>query len=89
MSDASAVLKQIGKLTVTVVDFATAGDLLPMHEHAPGQAHLTFVNRGSILARGPGWARKLVAGDMVMFEPRQQHELEAAEPASRVVNITY
>lgn len=75
--------------TLRVYDFAEAGWTLPEHEHPPGQAHITVVNKGRIRAWGPGWERVLEAGAMVVFEPGKRHGFEALEAGSRVTNIVY
>jgi quercetin dioxygenase-like cupin family protein len=77
-----------GKLSGTVYTFEKAGDVLPMHTHTEGDAHITIVARGKIRAHGNEWEAEYSAGAVIDFPSDQSHEFVALEDNSRVVNIT-
>jgi quercetin dioxygenase-like cupin family protein len=77
----------LGKLTGTIFDFETEGDVLAMHTHTEDDVHITVVARGSFRAHGNGWERIVKSGDVIDFPPHQQHEFVALEDKSRIVNI--
>lgn len=76
-----------GNLRGTIYDFEIAGDVLPLHWHKPDNVHITIVAKGSFLTKGAGWEKKMYAGDVVDWQPYQQHEFIALEKDSRIVNI--
>jgi quercetin dioxygenase-like cupin family protein len=76
-----------GKLSGTVYTFEKAGDVLPMHTHTEGDAHITIVARGKIKAHGNEWQAEYSAGAVIDFPSNQSHEFIALEDNSRVVNI--
>jgi len=76
-----------GKLSGTVYTFEKAGDVLPMHTHIEGDAHITIVARGKIRAHGNEWEAEYSAGAVIDFPSNQSHEFVALEDNSRVVNI--
>ena len=77
-----------GKLTGVVYTFEKAGDVLPMHSHEDGDAHITVVARGKIKAHGNAWEAEYSAGAVIDFPANQSHEFMALEDNSRIVNIT-
>jgi len=76
-----------GNLNGTIYTFEKVGDVLPMHAHYEGDAHITIVARGKIKIHGNGWEMEKSAGAVVDFPPEQSHEFIALEANSRVVNI--
>jgi quercetin dioxygenase-like cupin family protein len=76
-----------GKLLGTVYTFEKAGDILPMHTHNEGNAHITIVARGKIKAYGNDWEMEKEAGAVIDFPSDQSHEFIALEDNSRIVNI--
>jgi quercetin dioxygenase-like cupin family protein len=76
-----------GKLSGVVYTFEKVGDMLPMHTHANGDAHITIVARGKIKAHGNGWESEYSAGAVIDFPTNQSHEFIALEDDSRIVNI--
>ena len=76
-----------GKLSGVVYTFEKAGDVLPMHTHQEGNAHITIVARGRIKAHGNEWSAEYGAGTVIDFPSSQSHEFIALEDNSRIVNI--
>lgn len=76
-----------GKLIGTVYTFEKTGDVLPMHTHQEGNAHITIVARGRVKAHGNGWSAEYGAGSVIDFPANQSHEFIALEDNSRIVNI--
>jgi quercetin dioxygenase-like cupin family protein len=76
-----------GKLSGGVYTFEKAGDMLPMHTHTGGNAHITIVARGKIKAHGNEWEAEYSAGAVIDFPTDQSHEFIALEDDSRIVNI--
>lgn len=76
-----------GSLSGTVYTFEKAGDVLPMHTHVEGGAHITIVARGSVRAHGNNWSAEYSAGSVIDFPSDQSHEFIALEDNSRIVNI--
>jgi quercetin dioxygenase-like cupin family protein len=72
-----------GKLSGAVYTFEKVGDLLPMHTHTGGNAHITIVARGKVKAHGNEWEAEYSAGAVI----DQSHEFIALEDDSRIVNI--
>ncbi len=62
-------------------------DVLPMHNHENGGAHLTVVTKGSFRVTGAGWEIIMTAGDIVDWPPEQYHEFTALEDDSKLINI--
>lgn len=77
-----------GRLSGVVHTFEKAGDMLPMHTHTEGNAHITIVARGKIKAHGNEWEAEYSAGAVIDFPSDQSHEFIALEDNSRIVNIT-
>lgn len=77
----------VGKLIGMVYTFEKAGDTLPMHTHAEGNAHITIVARGRVKAHGNEWSAEYGTGSVVDFPSNQSHEFVALEDDSRIVNI--
>ena len=78
---------KLGKLDGIVYDFPLVGDILPRHNHAENDIHITIVARGKVIARGDGWENTYSAGTMLDWEVGQYHEFEALEPNSRLINV--
>jgi quercetin dioxygenase-like cupin family protein len=76
-----------GVIRGVIYDFASVGDVLPLHDHTAENAHISIVAKGAFKISGNGWSQTNVAGDVLDFEAGNPHEFEAIEPASRVVNI--
>jgi quercetin dioxygenase-like cupin family protein len=76
-----------GNLRGTVYTFEQVGDVLPMHTHHEGNAHITIVSRGKIRAHGNEWSAEYGAGTVIDFPSNQNHEFVALEDNSRIVNI--
>ena len=76
-----------GNLIGTVYTFQKVGDVLPMHTHQEGNAHITIVARGKIKIHGNGWEMEKSAGAVIDFPLNQSHEFIALEDNSRIVNI--
>jgi quercetin dioxygenase-like cupin family protein len=76
-----------GKLSGAVYTFEKVGDLLPMHTHTGGNAHITIVARGKVKAHGNEWEAEYSAGAVIDFPTDQSHEFIALEDDSRIVNI--
>jgi quercetin dioxygenase-like cupin family protein len=76
-----------GNLRGTVYTFEQVDDVLPMHTHQEGDAHITIVARGRIKAHGNEWSAEYGAGSVIDFPPNQSHEFIALENNSRIVNI--
>jgi quercetin dioxygenase-like cupin family protein len=76
-----------GSIVGTIYTFEKAGDVLPMHTHVEGTAHITIVARGKIKAHGNNWSAEYGEGTVVDFPPNQEHEFIALEDNSRIVNI--
>jgi quercetin dioxygenase-like cupin family protein len=76
-----------GKLGGVVYTFEKIGDVLPMHTHQEGDAHITIVARGRIKAHGNEWSAEYGAGTVIDFPSNQSHEFIALEDNSRIVNI--
>lgn len=77
-----------GKLSGIIYTFEQAGDVLPMHTHTEGNAHITIVARGRVKAHGNDWSAEYSAGAVVDFPANQSHEFVALEDNTRIVNIT-
>ncbi len=67
--------------------FEKAGDVLPKHNHAENDVHITIVARGSLKAYSHDWELEAVAGQMLNFRPGEPHELMALEDDTRIFNI--
>jgi hypothetical protein len=76
-----------GNLRGTIYHFEEKDDVLPMHWHTPDNVHITVTAKGSFLMKGTNWEKTIYAGDVVDWQPYQQHEFIALEPDSRIVNI--
>jgi len=76
-----------GNLRGIVYTFEKAGDVLDMHSHTEGNAHITIVARGRVKAHGKGWDSEHSAGAIIDFPVDQSHEFIALEDNSRIVNI--
>jgi quercetin dioxygenase-like cupin family protein len=85
----SLLIKQldVGGIQGLIYDFECAGDTLPMHSHSEYTSHITIVAKGVMKVRGPSWERVYNSGAVIDFAPYQEHEFEAAEDNTRLVNI--
>lgn len=72
---------------MVIYDFDHVGDMLDMHNHKHGGAHITIVAKGSFKARGNGWEIDLQLGNVTDWQADQWHEFEALENGSRLVNV--
>ena len=76
-----------GKLNGAIYDAVDAGDILEMHTHGEEDVHITIIARGSFRVHGNGWEMIAKSGDVLDWEPGQDHEFIALEPDSRFINI--
>ena len=78
-----------GQLSGSIYRFQKAGDTIPMHEHDEATAHITFVIKGSIVARGfeAAWESSGSAGLLISFEESMPHEIEALEDGTVILNL--
>jgi quercetin dioxygenase-like cupin family protein len=53
--------------------------------HAHPSIRLGVVARGSGLARGPGWERRLAAGDLFLLEAHEQHAFRTTETTMDII----
>jgi len=79
---------ETGNLKGVVYTFEKEGDVLPMHFHGEGNAHITIVARGRVKIHGDNWEMEKEAGAVIDFPAEQSHEFIALEDNSRIVNIT-
>jgi quercetin dioxygenase-like cupin family protein len=77
----------VGNLNGIIYTFEKAGDVLTMHTHQEGNAHITIVARGKVRAYGAGWLAEYDAGAVIDFPVDQSHEFMALEDNSRIVNV--
>jgi quercetin dioxygenase-like cupin family protein len=80
-------LHNCGDLRGAMYTFEKAGDVLPKHNHAENDVHITIVARGSIKAYSHDWELEAVAGQMLNFRPGEPHEFMALEDNTRIFNI--
>jgi len=78
---------EIGSLRLSVHDFATPGDILPMHVHDENTAHITLIQSGAVLVRTPEKTATYCVPDILDFPAHEPHEFEALEPNTRITNI--
>jgi quercetin dioxygenase-like cupin family protein len=77
-----------GSIVATIYDFASPGDILPMHTHTSQDVHITIISSGSIRVKTPdGKTADFSARDHIEFMPGQPHEFESLEPNTRITNI--
>ena len=76
-----------GKLDGNVYDFEMEGDELGLHSHEEDTNHISIVARGSFMAHGDGWQKRLPLGAVVDWPVGQMHAFTALEAHSRLVNI--
>jgi len=76
---------EVGKLFITIEDLEEVGDMVPLHTHPEGEAHI------SIVARGGAEINDLTveAGGIIKFVPDEPHRIKALVPNTRVINIRY
>lgn len=80
---------KIGKTTVTCFTFHDAGNVLPMHSHPEGEAHLTFIAEGRLRIFGEGWERIVETGEQLVFPPDLAHAYEALSDGAKITNVVY
>jgi len=80
-------LFSIGDLRISVYDFNSNGDILPMHSHTINDNHITIVARGSIELTGINWKKDCVSGDVLDFADGQDHEIKSTSDGTRIINI--
>jgi hypothetical protein len=76
-----------GRIKGTIYDFEEIDDILEKHWHTENNNHITIVVRGSFRATGTNWEKIIKAGDVLDWEPYQQHEFKSLESNSRFINI--
>jgi quercetin dioxygenase-like cupin family protein len=81
--------KKIGKLSLSIYEFEKKGEEIPIHNHEPGHAHLTIVNKGKLYAYGEKWKKTMTAGNVVIFPARDPHGFKALENNTKITNIFY
>lgn len=75
-----------GKVEGVLYTFAK-GEGLPLHDHTPETAHVTFVMRGSVQISGPAISPKvLVAGNVYDFPHTSPHAILALEDNAVIWN---
>jgi quercetin dioxygenase-like cupin family protein len=80
-------LENLGSLRGAMYDFEKTGDILPKHNHAENNVHITIVARGKIKAYSHDWELEAVAGQILDFRPGEPHEFMALEDNTRIFNI--
>lgn len=78
---------QIGDLSGVILDFESAGDILPSHIHDETNVHITIVCNGKIKAYSHDWEKEAIAGQILDFRPNEPHEIMALEDNTRIVNV--
>lgn len=70
--------------------FERRGEGLPMHAHAGPNAHLQHSVAclvGTVMVRGPDWRQRLEAGQDLVFDSGQPHEIAALTDGAAVLNL--
>ena len=82
---------QWGKLIGTRYHFNKAGDVLPRHQHGPGNVHVVIVQLGSCVVRefegGEVLEYVVAAGETLDSDAPVDHEIEALEDNTRILNL--
>ena len=87
MSSPKPTTFERGAVQGIVLDFAEAGDVLPMHDHELGKGHVTIVARGSCLIRYSDGRPEEKHALGAVVDPDFPHEIEALEAGTRIVNV--
>jgi quercetin dioxygenase-like cupin family protein len=79
----------LGKLNVTLYDFAKTGDKLPTHTHGEADNHITVVAKGSIkIIDHPDLDGQIFhEGKVIDWAVGVPHGFVALEDNTRVVNV--
>ena len=80
-------LLNINDIKGVIYDFPEVGDFLAKHSHEKDTVHITIVARGKLIVRFNDKEEIISAGDIYNWAIGEQHEFEAIEPNSRIVNI--
>jgi quercetin dioxygenase-like cupin family protein len=88
MAAPKLTLLAVHGVRLAIYDFAAAGDILPMHVHDAATAHVTLIQRGSVIVRTPDKSETFSAPDILATHPGEPHEFEAVEAWTRVTNVT-
>lgn len=80
-------LENLGDIQGAIYDFASAGDILPKHNHTESTVHITIVARGRVKAYSHDWETEADAGQILNFRAEEPHELMALEDGTRIINI--
>ena len=78
---------RFGDLDCSVYDFLAAGDLLPLHTHGPDDVHISIVTGGPLQMIGDRGDRILVPGEIIDWQPGENHGFGWAGAPARLVNI--
>ncbi len=81
-------LENLGAIRGGMLDFEKAGDVLPKHNHAESDVHITIVARGKLRAYSHDWSVDADAGQILDFRAGEPHTLMALEDNTRIFNIT-
>lgn len=68
--------------------FEKEGDLLPMHDHVKGGAHISIASKGSFICTGDFPTFVMNTGDIINWKAETAHQFEAEKDDSRLVNLT-
>jgi quercetin dioxygenase-like cupin family protein len=80
-------LQDVGDIVGAIYDFASAGDILPKHNHTESTVHITIVARGRVKAYSHDWETEADAGQILNFRAGEPHELMALEDGTRIINV--
>jgi quercetin dioxygenase-like cupin family protein len=78
---------EFGDIRGVIYDFASAGDVLPKHNHTEDTVHITIVARGRIKTYSHDWEQEAGAGQIIDYRAGEPHEIMALEDNTRIVNI--
>lgn len=77
-----------GALRGTIYTFENADDSLPLHDHVPETAHITFVARGPVRCHSGDGAWELVGETGALWDlGTGPHEFVGMAPGTKIVNI--
>jgi quercetin dioxygenase-like cupin family protein len=82
-------LWEVGALKGVTFTFPEVGSELPAHSHPEGEAHCTFVRKGSFEITRPAGKIIVGPGTWLVFEPNEVHSYRALEPNSKITNVVY
>jgi quercetin dioxygenase-like cupin family protein len=85
------LLVQWGRLSGVRYDFKKAGYVLPRHQHSHMNNHVVIVQLGSCIVRefenGEAIEYTVKAGDTLDSDAPVDHEIEALEDNTRILNL--